>query len=168
MSVGDEKVAPTADVGAAETDFLVFRLDAEAFAVDAANVREIIDITPVTEVPNANPFVPGLVNVRGDILPLVDLRRRFHLQPMRDEKSGRKIVIDAPYGGGLERVVMHVDSVDGVVKINAAKIDDIPDEATTWDKALIKGATRVDDSIIIALNLENLFELNAQQLTMEI
>ena len=97
MSTQDAKNGKWKEAGALEV--LTLGLDGHIFALEAAYVREILDLGPVTEVPSASPFVNGLINVRGKVVPLADLRRKFGMEQRATTIDTRVVVIEIDLGG---------------------------------------------------------------------
>ena len=99
---------------------LTLRLQDEVFAIDAESVREILDIVPITEVPNAKPFVGGLINVRGRIVPLADLRVLFGMDRPPADVNTRIVVLEVDLGGEPTIAAILADRVHDVTEIETA------------------------------------------------
>lgn len=137
---------------------LVFSLGDDSFALPVSNVREIVTPQPITPVPNAPLLVPGLVNVRGGILPYFNLRERLGLPPVPEQTLGtRFIVYDAPQGGRLIRLAFDADSVDSVAELDAEGLADMPDMGTTLPPECLLGVHRNDQRMIIRLDQTEAF-----------
>jgi purine-binding chemotaxis protein CheW len=133
---------------------LVFFLQSVAFGLPVSQVREIVTYQPVTPVPNAKSLAPGLVNVRGAILPLYDLRKRLGLpEPDTDlpSDSARMIVFDAIVADQPIRLVFCADAVDSVVELNAETFSELPGLCTNLPPNCIEGVARDDERLIIRL-----------------
>ena len=137
----------------AATDIaLIFQLDGESFALPVDQVLEIVDPCPVTPVPNASALAPGLVNVRGTILPIFDLRLRLGLQPRAADQGVRLVVYDTAYGDRRIRVAFEADSVDRVTEFEPGASKDFPDMAAAWPPECLDGAVRDGETLIVRLN----------------
>jgi purine-binding chemotaxis protein CheW len=130
---------------------VVFKLSDEHYGVDIRSVDSIIRLQPVTQVPHAPSFVEGVTNLRGIVLPVVDLRRRFSL-PAREATKDARIVVAEVDGA---TVGMVVDAVTEVRKVPEEDIEPPSPFVTTVDSAFISGIAKVDDGrLIIVLDVE--------------
>ena len=102
---------------------LTLRLQDEVFAIAAENVREILDMVPVTEVPGASPFVSGLINVRGRVVPLADLRYIFDMNRPAPDEDTRIVVIELELDGDPVLTGIIADKVNSVTELEAASIE---------------------------------------------
>lgn len=132
-----------------EYHLVTFNLDREEYGVEIASVQEIIRATDITPVPGAPVHVRGVINLRGKIIPVVDLRTRFKLS--KTEKSEAQRIIVAEAGG--KRIGMLVDSVSQVIRVPSGLVEDLPEEATSLDENFIKGVGKLDSRLIIILDL---------------
>lgn len=103
-------------------ELFTFRVDREDYAVDIRRVREILHPLPVTPVPRAPAFVEGVVRLRGDVLPVIDVRKRFHLPPA--EPGGRRKFLVVAVGG--RRLALIVDHVAEVLRVKRSEIRPAP------------------------------------------
>ncbi len=140
-------------VGGSGCQFVTFCLGVEEYGVDILKVQEIIGITPVTKVPYLPDFIKGVINLRGIVVPIVDLRLRF-LLPVAEYTDRTCVVIIKV----VERVVgMVVDSVSEVMEIAEAMIDAAPSFGHGVRTDFIEGMGKVDERLILLLNIEKLF-----------
>jgi len=147
--VNQVSAAESRDQGEELLHLVTFRLAKEEYGVAIANVQEIIRATDITPVPGAPEHVRGVINLRGKIIPVVDLRRRFAL-PEADHSDAQRIVVVEL---GPKRIGMLVDSVSQVIKVPAGVVEEMPEEATGVDENYIKGIGKLDDRLIIILDL---------------
>ena len=137
---------------------LVFGIAGEAFALPVATIHEVIDPLPVTPVPNAPPHAPGLINVRGIVTPVIDVRLRLRIPPGRAPAgAGRIIVLELPVDGATTRVAITADAVHEVIETDAAALEPIPDLGTRWPAQFVRGVTRHDGTLVVLLDPETLF-----------
>lgn len=136
---------------------LIFRLLGEAFALSVSCVHEILDPIPVTYVPNAPGFAPGLVNVRGSIVPLIDIRRRLDMPPATAATSSRQIVLELPVAGVPTRLAILCDSVEEVIEADTATLESIPNLGARWPDAYVRGVVRHNENLVILLDTDTLF-----------
>ncbi len=135
-------------------EVLTLELQGEIFAIDAHCVREILDMVPVTEVPRSQPFVNGLINVRGKVVPLADLRLKFGMKPRPSTAETRIVVIDAEIQGETTAVGILADRVYEVTEISAAAIEETPRIGLHWHQEYIGGIGKRGGDFIIMLNME--------------
>ncbi len=148
----------------AENQFVIFRLGDEKYAVDILNVGGISEFREVTKVPNAPAFVDGIINLRGDIIPVVNLKKRFNIADKQAD-SDTRIIINNIKGKDIGFVV---DEASQVIKIDDADIEDAPDIIKGADRQYISGIGKVDDQIVILLNLEKILNEDEQKAVNEI
>ena len=138
---------------------LVFLLDGETFALPIDNVLEIVDPVPVTPVPHAPAIAPGLVNVRGTILPLFDIRHRLGLPPKPKAREARMVVFDAFQDSGTVRLAFLADAVERVLDIEPAAMTDFPELCAMWPPECLAGAGYQGDTLIVRLSPELVFQI---------
>lgn len=136
---------------------LTFDLQGEVFALGADSVREILDVTPVTLVPGARDFVPGLINVRGRVVPLADLRVRFGMPPAESSADTRIIVVEIDLDGEPTIVGLLADKVYEVTQIAGSSIEDTPPIGMKWPPEYVRGIGKRGDDFIIIPNVERIF-----------
>ena len=135
---------------AEELQLVSFTLGSEEFGVDIGMVQEIVRMPDITKVPRAPEFVEGVVNLRGKIIPVVDLRKRFLLPVTAATKSTRIIV--ATLGG--RTVGMIVDTVSEVLRLDAASVEATPEMvASQIDSSFLKGIAKLEGRLLILLDL---------------
>jgi len=131
---------------------LAFRLGAEEYAVDILKVQEIREHDAVTRIANAPDFIKGVVNLRGNIVPIVDLRLRFNLDTR--EQAGAGVVIVLNIAGRV--IGMVVDGVSDVVSLSADEILPAPQMGTALDTEFLLGIGTIDERMLILLDIERL------------
>lgn len=136
---------------------LTVGLDREVFALDAGRVSEILDSVPVTEVPNARPYVSGVINVRGKVVPLADLRLRFGMERAAASLDTRIVVIEVDLGGEPTTVGILADKVYEVTEIAGASIEETPRVGMRWRPEFIKGIGKKDADFVIVLDIDRVF-----------
>jgi purine-binding chemotaxis protein CheW len=129
----------------------VFNVGEEEYAVDILRVRAIERLSEVTRVPQAPPFVEGVINLRGKIVPVVDLRRRMGLEPKPADKSAKIVVVEC----GDEPVGLRVDGVREVLRIPRSQTEPPPDLATQ-DVDYIERLAKLDGRLIMILNVDRI------------
>jgi len=136
---------------------LTFGLAGEVFALDADSVREILDLIPVTGVPGARPFVPGLINVRGRVVPLADLKVKFGMEPTEHTRDTRIVVVELNLSGEATIVGLLADKVFEVTSISGASIEEAPEIGMNWRPDFVRGIGKRGDGFIIIPNIERIF-----------
>lgn len=161
MPTPNPRPAPRAPMPARQT-LLTFRLWGEVFALAVERVHEIIDPLPTTVVPRADAFVPGLINVRGSVVPVVDLRQRLAMPPAETTDRSRMVVLDVEIGDGLIKVALVADSVEQVIELETARIEPVPEIGIRWPVRYLAGVARREGDLLILLRPDTLFEPSAQ------
>lgn len=136
---------------------LTLGLQDEVFAIEAESVREILDVVPITEVPNARPFVNGLINVRGRVVPLADLRVMFGMDRPPPDVDTRIVVIEINIEGEPTIAAILADKVHDVTDIEAASIEEAPNVGVRWRPEYVRGIGKRGDEFIIIPDLEQIF-----------
>jgi len=149
--------APSAHQARSTEMLLIFRLSGEAFALSVNAVFEILDAIPATRVPSAPDFVRDLINVRGTIAPLLDLRRRLNIPSNHRKACDRIIVLELPVGGQPTRLAILADSVDEVIEVDSGSFEPIPELGARWPEAFIRGVCTHRDDLVVLLDPDTLF-----------
>lgn len=136
-----------------EVQMVVFRLADEEYAVPITQVQEINRMTEVTRVPRTPEYVEGIINLRGRVIPVIDLKKRFGLAS-RERGAETRIVVVEVRG---ETVGMVVDAVTEVLHLDGSDIEPPPPAATSVDAAYIQGVGKVEDRLLILLDLDEVF-----------
>ncbi|GAC1410168.1 MAG: chemotaxis protein CheW [Candidatus Velthaea sp.] len=126
-----------------------FALGSEEYGVDIAQVQEINRMVTITHVPRAPHFMEGVINLRGQLIPIIDLRTRFGMARAEHTKNTRIVVTEI----GSKRVGMVVDSVSEVLRIPVEQIEDAPDMIAGVETEYIRGVGKIEDRLIIMLDL---------------
>ena len=136
---------------------LTFALQGEIFAIEAGIVREILDVVPMTDVPGSRPFVDALLNVRGKVVPLADLRVKFGMERTPGTIDTRIIVVEIPLAGEPNLVGLLADKVYEVTQIAAAAIAPTPTIGMKWRTDFIRGVAKRGGEFIIIPDLGRIF-----------
>lgn len=133
-----------------QNQLVVFTIGNEAYGVDVDAVESIIKMQEITRLPHAPEFVEGVTNLRGAVVPILDLRKRFGLTTVEETRDTRIVIVNM----NNTHVGMVVDAVTQVVRISAETIDPPPQMVMTINTAFIKGIAKLDDMLIILLDLK--------------
>ena len=131
-------------------------LGEEKFALDAGLVREIIDPVPVTRVAGARAFVPSVINVRGNVIPLADLRIRFGMPQLDDTADTRIVVIELELDGEPVLVGVTADKVYEVTEISQADVQQTPRVGMHWKPEFIRFIAKWREEFVIVPNMERI------------
>lgn len=133
-----------------EQQLVLFDLANEAYGMDIGVVLEIIRMQQITRVPSTPEFVEGIINLRGNVIPVVDLRKRFNLPVMDQTVDNRIVVVDID-GQGIGMVV---DAVQEVIRISTESIEPPSEAITTEESDYLLGIVKLDDRLIILLDMK--------------
>ncbi|MBR0724729.1 chemotaxis protein CheW [Bradyrhizobium manausense] len=131
-------------------------LGEEKFALDAGLVREIIDPVPVTKVAGARAFVPGVINVRGNVIPLADLRIRFGMPQLEDSADTRIVVIEIELDDEPVLVGVTADKVYEVTEISQTDVQQTPRVGMHWKPEFIRFIAKWREEFVIVPNMERI------------
>ncbi len=138
-------------------EVLTLGLGGEIFAIEAACVREILDLVPITEVPGSQPFVRELINVRGKVVPVADLRLKFGMEIKPPTIDTRIVVIEIDLDGGATTVGIRADKVYEVTELAAAALEETPRIGMRWRPEFIDCIGKRDGEFIIVLDIARIF-----------
>ncbi|WP_069649828.1 chemotaxis protein CheW [Caloranaerobacter ferrireducens] len=134
----------------AEKQYVIFKLNQEEYGIEISNVKEITDYKEGIKVPNASGFVDGVINLRGDVVPIINLKKRFNLDITKIEKNSRIIITNI----NEKLVGFVVDDASQVLTINDDDVESPPELILNGNRQFITGIGKVDDEIIIILNFK--------------
>ncbi len=141
-----------------EKQLVVFDLANEHYGMDIAVVESIIKMQPITAVPRTPAFIEGITNLRGAVLPVIDLRKRFGLPAAEEDKDTRIVVVEM----NEQTVGMVVDGVSEVLGVQEESIEPPPAIVTTMDSAFITGIAKDEERLIILLDLNQVLNADEQ------
>jgi purine-binding chemotaxis protein CheW len=157
MQIADESTLPLA---AASGEFLTFALGEQQYGVDILKVQEIRGYEGVTTIPNTPPHIKGVINLRGTIVPVLDLRIKFHLGEARYDGFTVMIILNL----GTRTVGVVVDSVSDVVQLRAEQIRPAPALGAGVDARYLVGVGVIDKRMVLLIDIERL--LGAEDLAL--
>ncbi|MFA7059716.1 MAG: chemotaxis protein CheW [Pedobacter sp.] len=142
------------------TQYLTFKLDDEVFALDVAKVREILEESSITKVPQTPDFMRGVINLRGSVVPVIDLRLKFGMS--RTEKTVNTCIIVVEVQLEDEVIVLGAmaDSVQEVIEMESSQIEAAPHIGSRLNTDFIKGMGKHDNRFIIILDIDKVFTGN--------
>ena len=142
----------TSTVGDQVLQLVTFTLRNEEYAVDILNVQEINRITEITQVPNAPSYVEGVINLRGKVMPVINLRKKFGLEDKETDDTSRIIIMDIQ---GVTNGLV-VDSVSEVLRIPADIVEPPPPMSSEVSSKFIKGIAKLETRLIILIDIDEL------------
>lgn len=136
-----------------KNSYIYLELGTENFAISVFNVLEIMQFDQLTWVPNASKYVPGVINFRGSIVPLIDMHKRFNIQP--SEKKDRMVVV-VEIRNKDKHVLMGllVDQVYDVIEFEYKNIKSVPDLGIKYNPEFLEGFIEQDEKFIMVLNID--------------
>jgi purine-binding chemotaxis protein CheW len=139
------------------TQFLTFKLDEELFALDIGKVREVLDFTSITKVPRTPDYMRGVINLRGSVVPVVDLRLKFGMTGAKQTVNTCIIIVEVELDG--EAVVMGAmaDAVQEVLDLEPDQIEPPPRIGAKMDISFIRGMGKHADQFLIILDIDKVF-----------
>lgn len=137
--------------------YLTFKLEDEVFALAVGQVREILDLSPITKIPRAAEFMRGVINVRGSVVPVVDLRRKLGIREVEATKDTRIVVMELNLEGENTILGAMADSVHEVLELAPEQIEDPPKIGSRWRAEFIKGIGKREEEFIIILDIDRIF-----------
>ena len=148
METTEEQTITTGEV----LQLVTFTLGNEEYAVNILNVQEINRITEITRVPNSPDHVEGVINLRGKVIPVVNLRKKFHFEDKPTDDTSRIIIMEIQ---GITNGLI-VDSVSEVLRIPANSVEPAPPMSAELQSQFIKGIAKLENRLIILIDLDNL------------
>ncbi|MEK6744346.1 MAG: chemotaxis protein CheW [Nitrospirota bacterium] len=139
------------------TQFLTFKLGDEVFALDISKVREVLDFTTVTKVPRTPEFMRGVINLRGSVVPVVDLRLKFGMTRTESSVNTCIIITEVTVDNDTTILGALADSVQEVLDLEPGSIAPAPKIGTKLKTEFIKGMGKRDDRFIIILDIDKVF-----------
>jgi purine-binding chemotaxis protein CheW len=142
-----------------EHQLVVFELANEFYGINIAVVESIIKMQAITQLPQTPTYIKGVTNLRGTVLPVIDLRIRFGLASQQDTKQTRVIIVTM----GNIKVGVMVDGVSEVLRVSDEIIEPLPPMVNAVNSDFLKGIVRLQDRLIILLEVERVLDLQEQE-----
>src|SRR6059058_1034870 len=149
-AVQEQTVGPAAS--GEERQLVVFQLGAELYGVEIARVHEIIRLQAITRVPRAPAFVEGIINLRGKVIPVVDLRHRFGLPAAEHTRASRIVVVEI----GDQVVGIVVDGVSEVLRVSPSIVEPPSPVVAGIDSEYLHGIAKLPERLVILLDLDRI------------
>jgi len=146
-----------------EGKYLTFSLAGEEYGIGILKVKEIIGMMPVTPVPQTPMFVKGVINLRGKVIPVLDLRLKFGMEEIDYTERTTIIVVEVAVQSGLVQIGIVVDSVSEVINIKVEEIEETPAFGARLDTDYIMGMAKLEGNVKILLDIDRV--LSTEELT---
>jgi len=150
------------------TQYLTFKLDEEVFALDVAKVREILDFTAITKVPQTPDFMRGVINLRGSVVPVVDMRLKFGMSMTEKTVNTCIVVVEVATEGETTVLGALADSVQEVIELEPGQIEPAPRIGTKLRTDFIRGMGKHDGRFIMILDIDKVFSSDEITLAQEL
>jgi len=137
--------------------YLTFKLDNEIFALDVATVREVLDFTTVTKIPRTPEFMRGVINLRGSVVPVVDLRLAFGMSATEKTVNTCIVVVEVSLEGETTIMGALADSVEEVIDLEPDQIQPAPKIGTSIRTDFIRGMGKRDNRFLMILDIDRVF-----------
>ncbi len=148
--------------------YLSFLLSGEEYCVEIEKVRQIIQIEEITFVPMTPPHIKGVINLRGKVVPVVDLRMKFDMEIRDNTDKTCIIVLQIGSGESQFTVGVIIDEVNEVVQIKAKQIEEVPSFGNGIDVTFLMGIAKFDENVRMIVDIETLFSLEELKKNFEI
>jgi purine-binding chemotaxis protein CheW len=147
--------------------YLTFILDEEIFALDISTVREVLDFTKITKVPQTPDFMVGVINLRGSVMPVVDMRLKFGLSKTKLTVNTCIIIVEIELDGEITMLGALVDSVQEVIELDPEHIEPPPRLGTRLNTKFIKGMGKQDERFLIIVEIDKVFSMDELAIAQE-
>ena len=139
------------------TQYLTFKLEDEVYATDIAQVREVLEYSRVTKVPRTPDYMRGVINLRGHVVPVLDLKLRFHMNRTEQTVNTCVIIVEVNIEGEKTIIGALADSVQEVIEMDASVIQPAPKIGTKLNTDFIRGMGKRDEQFVIILDIDRVF-----------
>ena len=142
------------------TQYLTFTLDEEIFAIDIGKVREVLDFTVVTRVPQTPEFMCGVINLRGNVVPVMDMRQKFGMSATEKKVNTCIIIIEVMVDEEVTILGSMADSVREVLDLEPDQIEPAPRIGTRLNVDFIRGMGKHEDGFVMILDIDKIFSVD--------
>lgn len=155
------------EVRSTSSQYLTFMLAEEQYAVEVYDVKEVLEYTTVTRVPRTQEFMRGVINLRGSVVPVIDLRLKFDMGETEKSIDTSIIVMEVEIGSDKVTVGTLADSVQEVIDLDSAQIEPAPQIGTRINQEFIRGIGKQDEQFIIILDIDRIFSEDELSMVVE-
>ena len=143
--------------GSATVQYLTFKLEDEIYAVDVAQVREILDFPPITKVPRTPDFMRGVINLRGSVVPVVDMRLKFGMSKTVKSVNTCIVVVEVTMENESTVIGALADSVQEVIELEPTQIEPPPKFGSRLKVEFLKGMGKIGEHFLMILDIDKVF-----------
>ena len=149
------------------TQYLAFRLENEVFAFDISKVREVLEFESITKVPQTPDMMKGVINLRGAVVPVIDMRIKFGMNETEKTVNTVIIIIEIDLDGDSTMIGALVDSVQEVIDLDSEHIEPPPKIGTKLNTDYIRGMGKLENQFLIILDIEKIFSADELELVQQ-
>jgi len=156
-----ENTTDSDELGSDETDqYLTFMLGGKVYGLEILNIKEIIEYGEITEVPMTPDFISGVINLRGNVVPVIELSQRFSGQSTEHTKRTSIIILEVKNDDLRIEIGVTVDMVNEVLDIHPKEVEPAPSLGNQIQTTFIRGMAKVDGKLLILLDIENVLSVD--------
>jgi len=144
--------------------YLTFTLRDEDFAIDIAKVREVLDVSTMTKIPRMPSYISGVINLRGNVVPVLDLGCRLGMEPVVQTKSTCVMIVETTIDEATVAMGTVADSVQMVLDLQTSEIEEVPRMGTNIDTDFIEGMGRQGEKFLVILNIDKVLAHGGEDL----
>jgi len=144
--------------------YLTFTLRDEDFAIDIAKVREVLDVTTMTKIPQMPSFISGVINLRGNVVPVLDLGCRLGMEPVVPTKNTCVMIVETTIDETVVAMGTVADSVQMVLDLQTSEIEEVPRMGANINTDFINGMGRQGDKFLVILNIDKVLSQGGENL----
>lgn len=147
-----------------QSSYLTFYLGSSIFAFDVSRIQEILKMKPITRIPRAPDYISGVINLRGSVLPVIDVRIKFGMPTKASDENTCIIVVNTNIDGQKLKLGALVDNVIAVQDISPYQIENTPSLGSTFNPGFVDGLVKLDEQFILLANIDQMFSSDYSQL----
>lgn len=144
--------------------YLTFTLRDEDFAIDIAKVREVLDVATMTKIPKMPPYISGVINLRGNVVPVLDLGCRLGMEPVVQTKNTCVMIVETTIDEATVAMGTVADSVQMVLDLQTSEIEEVPRMGTNINTDFIDGMGRLGEKFLVILNIDKVLSHKGEDL----
>ena len=140
-----------------DSQFITFDLGGGTYAFGISYVREVLDLSPVTRLPSSPPYLLGMIDIRGEAIPLIDLRKKFSIPHADRTSEWRIMVLEIPTENEVKTVGTLADRVHEVIELPESELSPPPDLGSTWKSIFVDAVAHRNNQLIMLLQVNGIF-----------
>lgn len=156
----EEALLASEEAGQNRTQFLTFDLAGESYGIDILNIKEIIEHGHITRVPMSQAFLAGVINLRGNVVPVVDLALRFSQDRAKHTRKSGIVILEVKSEEGSLEIGVTVDLVNEVLEVSDTEIKPAPSFGTSIRSDFISGIVKLEEKLLVLLNVEQILSID--------